>query len=163
MHDAAFPVPDLRRGPGARIAISPGDPTGAYHAGFAGIRWAQTNALRDVPGTFQAVSLDTPAVNGWVHSPFKQPVGSRMARAALSTAYGVPDMKASLNFDPSVPASGCARRGWAAPALAWAHRCSELDAAIHESRPSSLLPSSRSPRDPTRCLSPYAAGARWGG
>ena len=69
-----------------------GDPIGAYRPGFTGVRWAQTNALRDVAGTFMAVSLDTPAIDGSVHSPFKQPVGSRMARSALSSAYGVPNI-----------------------------------------------------------------------
>ena len=51
-----------------------------------GIRWAQTAALA-VPGTYQAVILDTPAANGWIHSPYKAPVGARLARQALATAY----------------------------------------------------------------------------
>lgn len=65
------------------------DNTGAYARGFTGIRWAQKNALQDVGGTFMAVSLDAPAIDGGVHSPFKQPVGLRMARGALVSAYGV--------------------------------------------------------------------------
>ena len=62
--------------------------------GFAGLRWAQTAGYGYVPNpkmprTFMAVILDTPNPSGGVHSPFKQPVGSRLARAGLEVAYGV--------------------------------------------------------------------------
>lgn len=63
---------------------------GCEESGFCGIRWAQTSALT-LPNTFQAVILDTPVASGSIHSPFKQPVGSRLARGALST-YGRPYM-----------------------------------------------------------------------
>jgi sialate O-acetylesterase len=66
--------------------------------GYAGLRWAQTLTKQTVPNTFMAISVDTPdspypqAVNGipgkdpgfGVHSPFKQPSGARLARAALA-------------------------------------------------------------------------------
>jgi hypothetical protein len=65
------------------------DPLGVWHSGFTGIRWAQTETLLATNKTFQAVILDTPIANGWIHSPYKQPVGSRLARAALAAAYGV--------------------------------------------------------------------------
>lgn len=68
---------------------SAGDPYGAWHSGFTGIRWAQTETLRAVHRTFQAVILDTPIANGWIHSPYKQPAGARLARAALAAAYGM--------------------------------------------------------------------------
>jgi hypothetical protein len=41
-----------------------------------------------MPNTFMAVILDTPNPTGGVHSPFKQTVGSRLARAGLEVAYG---------------------------------------------------------------------------
>lgn len=37
----------------------------------------------------KAVILDTPIANGWIHSPYKQPVGARLARAAMAVAYGM--------------------------------------------------------------------------
>ena len=40
--------------------------------------------------------LDTPIANGWVHSPYKQPVGARLARAALVDAYGVSGVHAAV-------------------------------------------------------------------
>lgn len=66
--------------------------------GYAGLRWAQTLTQQKVPNTFMAISVDTPdspypqAENGipgkdpgfGVHSPFKQPSGARLARAALA-------------------------------------------------------------------------------
>ena len=60
---------------------------GCQETGFCGVRWAQTSALA-LPNTFEAVTLDTPVASGSIHSPFKQPVGARLARGALSTAYG---------------------------------------------------------------------------
>lgn len=48
----------------------------------------QVEALR-LPATFQAVSLDTPFFSGAIHSPYKQPVGARLALGALSVAYGL--------------------------------------------------------------------------
>ena len=82
---------------------SHGDPVGEWHTGFSGVRAAQTATLLAVANTFQAVSLDTPAINGWVHSPFKQPVGARLARGALSVAYGVPGLTAPLTATATVP------------------------------------------------------------
>ena len=35
---------------------------------------------------------DTPVASGSVHSPWKQQVGSRLARGALSVAYGMPEV-----------------------------------------------------------------------
>ena len=40
----------------------------------------------------QAVILDTPVASGSVHSPYKQPVGARLARAGLAVAYGMDDL-----------------------------------------------------------------------
>ena len=74
----------------APVAPGKGDPLGAWNKGFAGLRWSQTNTLAAVEKTFQAVVLDTPAINGFVHSPFKQPVGARLARQALDVAYQMP-------------------------------------------------------------------------
>jgi sialate O-acetylesterase len=56
--------------------------------GYSSVRWAQDLTLRAVSNTFQAVILDTPVANGCVHSPFKQPVGARLARQALRAVYG---------------------------------------------------------------------------
>jgi len=60
---------------------------GDYSNGFTGIRYAQTLALR-VGNTFQAVIIDTPVASGSIHSPYKQPVGRRLARGGLAVAYG---------------------------------------------------------------------------
>lgn len=62
---------------------------GDYLQGFTGIRYAQANALRSLPNTFQALIIDTPVASGSIHSPFKQPVGRRLARGALAVAYGM--------------------------------------------------------------------------
>lgn len=67
---------------------------GDYAGGFAGLRWSQTAGYGYVPNprmpkTFMAVILDTPNSGGGVHSPFKQPVGSRLARSGLSVAYNM--------------------------------------------------------------------------
>ena len=59
-----------------------------YGQGFTGIRYAQTNTL-GLPKTFQAVIIDTPVASGSIHSPFKQPVGRRLARGGLALAYNV--------------------------------------------------------------------------
>ena len=77
------------------------------HSGYAGLRWSQTASYGTAPNpsqpnVFMAVSLDTPdrpspfhAPNGNfdkgfnVHSPFKQPVAARLARAGLSLVYGI--------------------------------------------------------------------------
>jgi len=40
------------------------------------------------------VILDTPVASGSVHSPYKQPVGQRMARGALAVAYGMTELAA---------------------------------------------------------------------
>ena len=42
-----------------------------------------------MPKTFQAVIIDTPVASGSIHSPFKQPVGRRLARGALAVGYGM--------------------------------------------------------------------------
>lgn len=75
--------------------------------GYAGLRWSQTAGYGYVPNArmpnvFMATSVDTPdrpfpftGINGVfdagfnVHSPFKQPTSSRLARAGLVVAYGV--------------------------------------------------------------------------
>ena len=66
------------------------DPLGQWNpaggAGYASLRNAQAHTLA-LPKTFQAVILDTPCSSGSVHSPYKQPVGSRLARQALATEY----------------------------------------------------------------------------
>ena len=54
-----------------------------------GIRYAQDNTLASVANTFQAVIIDTPVASGSIHSPFKQPVGRRLARGGLAVAYGM--------------------------------------------------------------------------
>ena len=71
-------------------SVSPGDPFGIWSGwpGFPSVRLAQVEALR-LPNTFQAVSLDTPFFSGAIHSPYKQPVGARLALGALSVAYGL--------------------------------------------------------------------------
>jgi sialate O-acetylesterase len=60
---------------------------GEWAPGFPSLRLAQTNALT-LPNTFQAVILDTPVASGSIHSPYKQPVGARLARLGLAVAYG---------------------------------------------------------------------------
>ena len=86
----------------------PGDDLSADF-GYAGLRWSQTASYGTVPNpampnVFMAVSLDTPdrpypvKFDGGtkvdpgfnVHSPFKQPVAARLARAALPLIYGMP-------------------------------------------------------------------------
>jgi len=69
------------------------DPLGAWSAGFPSIRWAQTQSLKAIANSFQAVVLDTPSPSGAIHSCFKQQVGSRLARGALATAYGRSDLQ----------------------------------------------------------------------
>ena len=61
---------------------------GDYGNGFTGIRFAQAQALLRVRNTFMAVIIDTPVASGSIHSPFKQPVGRRLARGGLAVAYG---------------------------------------------------------------------------
>lgn len=56
---------------------------------YASLRNAQAHSLA-LPKTFQAVIVDTPCSSGSVHSPYKQPVGSRLARQALATQYEKP-------------------------------------------------------------------------
>ena len=74
--------------------------------GYAGLRWSQSTTHGYAPNpaqpnVFMATSLDTPdkpfaytGINGVhdpgfnVHSPYKQPVGARLARAGLVHAYG---------------------------------------------------------------------------
>jgi hypothetical protein len=46
----------------------------------------KTLKARVLPNTFQAVVLDTPSAYGSVHSPYKQPAGSRLARAFIAAA-----------------------------------------------------------------------------
>ena len=83
-------------------AVAPNATTGAGGPldpsfGYGGLRWAQTLTLR-LPNTFMATCYDTPdrptpqSIDGKpgadpgfsVHSPFKQPAGARLARAALA-------------------------------------------------------------------------------
>ena len=64
-----------------------GTPYQGQGDGFPSVRWAFTQSLA-LPNTFQAVALDTPSAYGSVHSPYKQPVASRLARAALAAVYG---------------------------------------------------------------------------
>jgi len=70
-----------------------------YGQGFTGIRFAQDNTLASVANTFQAVIIDTPVKSGSIHSPYKQPVGRRLARGGLDVAYG---MKNLHSVDPEV-------------------------------------------------------------
>ena len=72
------------------------DPGNPYSTrwGFAAVRWAQTAGFGYVPNpampkTFMAVILDTANPSGGVHSSHKQPAAARLARATLSSAYGV--------------------------------------------------------------------------
>ena len=76
---------------------------GQWEPGFPSIRLAQTNAL-SLPNTFQAVILDTPVASGSVHSPYKQPVGARLARGGLAVAYGqsYPDYASNVALSASV-------------------------------------------------------------
>lgn len=60
---------------------------GEWKAGYPALRHAQSSTL-SLPKTFQATILDTPVASGSVHSPYKQPVGSRLARQGLAIAYG---------------------------------------------------------------------------
>ena len=55
---------------------------------IAQIRLAQSNTL-SLSNTFQAVILDTPVASGSIHSPYKQPVGARLARGGLRLAYNM--------------------------------------------------------------------------
>ena len=83
------------------VRVGVDDPVGAWQPGFPSLRWAQTQSLVHVSNSFQAVVLDTPSPSGAIHSCFKQPVGARLARGALATAYGRPEMHRS----PSVSAA----------------------------------------------------------
>lgn len=105
--DASFPFGFAQLGP---IGTDPNfnqphdDPAfGAFSSqfGYAGLRWAQTAGYGYVPNpkmpnTFMATIIDTPKADGNVHTPFKQPAGSRLARAGLQAAYG-------YSFDTSAP------------------------------------------------------------
>lgn len=71
-----------------------GTPCKGQGDGFPSIRWAFTQSL-ELDNTFQAVIVDTPSAYGSVHSPFKQPVGSRLARAALAAIYHMKEFAAS--------------------------------------------------------------------
>eukprot|EP00039_Didymoeca_costata_P033210 m.41305 g.41305 ORF g.41305 m.41305 type:complete len:558 (-) comp9753_c0_seq1:77-1750(-) len=79
------------------------DPLGIWAPGFTGIRLAESYTTL-MKNTFQAVILDTPVASGSVHSPFKQACGSRLARGALATTYGM-----TLQSYPSP--CGIARQG----------------------------------------------------
>lgn len=83
-----------------KIAVNKlgGDPLGAWVQGFPSLRIAQTNTL-GLPNTFQAVILDTPVASGSIHSPYKQPVGSRLARGGLRVIYNI---SSPTNPDPVV-------------------------------------------------------------
>jgi sialate O-acetylesterase len=66
---------------------------GQWERSFPAIRYVQTlalTALKEEKGAvFMSVALDTPVRSGSVHSPFKQPVASRLARVCLAEAYGM--------------------------------------------------------------------------
>lgn len=63
--------PDSQSPYGINPKNTPGaqDPYGMWHPGFPSIRLAQTLASLTIDNTFQALILDTPIANGWVHSP----------------------------------------------------------------------------------------------
>lgn len=75
-------------------------PFGLFSPGFPSIRQAQEDTLF-LPNTFEAVILDTPISSGSVHSPWKQPVGQRLARGGLAVSYG----QTGLNTVHPVPES----------------------------------------------------------
>ena len=74
------------------------------HHGFPQIRLAQSNAL-SLKNTFQAVILDTPVASGSIHSPYKQPVGARLARGGLRLAYNMENEDSVRPFVESVKLS----------------------------------------------------------
>ena len=80
-------------------SCTPGQPRGTpckgQGDGFPSVRWAFTQSLARVNRSFQAVILDTPSAYGSVHSPLKQTAGSRLARAALATIYGLTEYDVS--------------------------------------------------------------------
>ena len=83
----------------------PTDPDFATGNGFAPLRWAQSAGYgyapnRAMSNVFMAVILDTPNPSGGVHSMYKQPAGSRLAREALKLAYGMD----SITVSPRVAA-----------------------------------------------------------
>ena len=80
------------------------DKFGIWKPGFPSLRWAQTQSILKVERGFQAVVLDTPSPSGAIHSCHKQPVGSRLARGALATAYGREDLKVSAALSGAVVA-----------------------------------------------------------
>ena len=69
-----------------------------WRSGFQSVRLAQASTLL-LPNTFMAVILDTPVMSGSIHSPFKQTPGQRLARGAMSVAYGRKELSA---VDPVV-------------------------------------------------------------
>ena len=69
---------------------------GEWHSGFQSIRLAQSSTLA-LENTFQAVIIDTPVQSGSVHSPYKQPVGSRLARGGLAIGYGMTEYTENAN------------------------------------------------------------------
>lgn len=75
-----------------------GTPCRGQGDGFPSVRWAFTQSLA-LRNTFQAVIVDTPSAYGSVHSPFKQPAGSRLARAGLAKIYNLSQFGA---VDPAV-------------------------------------------------------------
>jgi hypothetical protein len=70
----------------------PTDPLSQWNSGFPSIRNAESHTL-SLPNTFQAIIIDTPVASGSVHSPWKQPAGSRLARGGLSVAYNMDTAK----------------------------------------------------------------------
>ena len=74
-------------------------PTTGVDSSVATVRWAQRHTHDTVAKTFMATAIDLAAYaggcghDGWphalcIHPGYKQPVGARLARGALSTAYG---------------------------------------------------------------------------
>ena len=74
-------------------ASTPARSTDIWDSGFSSIRLAESTTL-SLENTFQAVILDTPVASGSVHSPYKQPVGARLARGGLAVKYGMKELHA---------------------------------------------------------------------
>lgn len=68
------------------------------------LQFVLTSLLQQA-NTFQAVIIDTPVFSGSIHSPYKQPVGRRLARGGLDLAYGMKDVHSVDPFVKSVSTS----------------------------------------------------------
>jgi hypothetical protein len=102
MTDAAFPFGFVQL---SSWGSPENDPAARQNAEVAVVRWAQrqTNDNAAVPRTFMATAIDLAAFQGGcgsdffnhtggptlcIHPGYKQPVGARLLRGALSVAYG---------------------------------------------------------------------------